>query len=93
LLLWLSNIGLGRRLNRIVPFSAYHLIEKVNGIKYLYAWLDRHPDDQLTIPIFQIAKLRIRHLSGSEINHPIVFGSHDPEKLKQFVVTAHQYVL
>ncbi len=22
----------------------FHLIEKANGIEYLYAWLDRHPD-------------------------------------------------
>ena len=22
----------------------FHFIEKANGIKYLYAWLDRHPD-------------------------------------------------
>ena len=21
----------------------FHFIEKANGIKYLYAWLDRHP--------------------------------------------------
>jgi len=22
----------------------FHLIEKANGIEYLYAWLDEHPD-------------------------------------------------
>ena len=24
--------------------SDFHFMEKANGIKYLYAWLDRHPD-------------------------------------------------
>jgi hypothetical protein len=31
-------------LAKILPFSVYYLIEKANGIKYLYAWLDKHPD-------------------------------------------------
>ena len=28
----------------LVYNSDFHFIEKANGIKYLYAWLDRHPD-------------------------------------------------
>jgi len=24
--------------------SDFHFIEKANGIEYLYAWLDKHPD-------------------------------------------------
>ena len=30
-----------------IPISSsgdFHFIEKANGIKYLYAWLDKHPD-------------------------------------------------
>jgi len=28
----------------LVYNSDFYFIEKANGIKYLYAWLDRHPD-------------------------------------------------
>ena len=27
----------------------FHFIEKANGIKYLYAWLDKHPDDYVVL--------------------------------------------
>ena len=28
----------------------FHFIEKANGIKYLYAWLDRHPQEYSVKP-------------------------------------------
>lgn len=28
----------------LVYNGGFHFMEKVNGIKYLYAWLDKHPD-------------------------------------------------
>ena len=50
---FVSIIDIRRHLRIIlmVPFIKYsilsdnfYLIEKVNGSRYLYAWLDRHPD-------------------------------------------------
>ena len=28
----------------------FHFIEKANGIKYLYAWLDKHPQEYSVKP-------------------------------------------
>jgi hypothetical protein len=36
-----------------IPISLYcdvYFIEKANGIKYLYAWLDRHPHECVVGP-------------------------------------------
>jgi hypothetical protein len=37
----------------------FHFIEKAKGIKYLYAWLDRHPDvhDTITVEIYLLSSL------------------------------------
>lgn len=38
--------------SRCLCNGVFHLIEKENGIKYSYAWLDRHPNVyQMTINV------------------------------------------
>jgi len=40
---------------RVSGGGDFHFIEKVNGIKYLYAWLDKHPKDWNTIHLYLLA--------------------------------------
>ncbi len=32
----------------------FHFIEKANGIKYLYAWLDKHPNVRTVVKTYRI---------------------------------------
>ena len=67
---------------RDTRIDIFHLIEKANGIKYLYAWLDRHPD-VCAVAVKKVPFLTMHILKYSKTCYIVIihFGGENMENL------------